>query len=216
MFHVEHHVNYQSLSQQKADSVKEFFDHAKKNLSEYTNLLLWWNKKINLISRDVSRETIRLHIEHSLTPSLSSLFNDSPFIIDAGTGGGLPGIPLAISHPEKQFLLNDIVSKKITACKHMTNQLKLNNIKGNSSSIQNVDFKEGSLIVSKHAFKINDLIEMVGNKKWSGIILLKGKDDIEKELHGIDQELSISVLDLYSGFNESFYKGKALIEITKA
>lgn len=182
---------------------------------DYISRLLWWNKKINLVSREVSRETLYKHVEHSLTILISGLFNSASFVIDSGTGGGLPGIPLAIASPEKKIFLNDVVSKKITACKQIALSLGLKNITGVAESIEKIETKEGCVIISKHAFKINQLMDMIGDKPWKGVVLLKGKNEVDAELGGIEDDLNIEIRDLYPGFSHSFYEGKALVEITK-
>lgn len=209
---MKHQIEYSSFLHSK--KVEKLFLEHKSELAIYVNQLLWWNKKINLVSRDVSRETVVSHVEHSLVISFSKLFQDAPQIIDAGSGGGLPGVPLGIVHPEKKILLNDIVNKKMMACKQMVYKLGLKNVFTQSGSIEDVEVTNEGLVVSKHAFKINDLVEFLGAKEWRGIVLLKGGGEVEQELEGVDIPLNINVLSLDS-FQKSFYDGKALVEITK-
>jgi 16S rRNA (guanine527-N7)-methyltransferase len=187
--------------------------HADK-LREYVDQLWWWNERVNLVSRDVSRETIVEHVRHSLMLASSELYKRSDIIYDAGTGGGLPGIPLAIINENKEAILNDLVSKKIMACKQMILKLKLKNCNVFKGSVAEIEMEEGSCVVSKHAFKINDLMSMIGEKPWLGILLLKGENEVEHELEGIDQPLKINVLSLEQK-NYPFYAGKALVEITR-
>lgn len=212
---MKHDISYLEFSADKVDSVRNDFQSNREVLSQYVDRLLWWNEKINLVSRDVPRETVLNHVEHSLVISQSKLFREADLILDTGTGGGLPGIPLAVLASEKRFVLNDIVSKKIMACKHMASGLKLKNTDSFMGSLENLEVKPGSIIVSKHAFKINEMIKMIEGKPWLGVILLKGRDEVEKELDGIELSLDISVYDLQVNFQNPFYNGKAMVEIKR-
>lgn len=209
---MEHEILTSNFS--NTEQVEALYFEFEKELLEYVDQLMWWNNRVNLVSRDVSRETVKHHIEHSLVISQLSLFQNSLQIIDAGAGGGFPGLPLGITHPKKEILLNDIVSKKMMACKQMVLKLGLDNISTQAGSIADVEVSKKSLIVSKHAFKINDLIEMLGQKEWSGIVLLKGRDEVEQELNGVKTPLNINIISL-EAFRNSFYDGKALVEITR-
>lgn len=214
MFHVEHQIEQSSFAKAYHEKVKVIYDNCYEQLELYAGQLLWWNDKVNLVSRDVSRETVMNHIEHSLVVSTSQLFQDARRIIDAGSGGGLPGIPLAITHPEKQVILNDIVSKKMMACKQMVRKLGLKKVSIQEGSITEVEFNKEDVLVSKHAFKINKLMELIGKKDWNRAILLKGSREIEDELEGVGIPLKINIITLDS-LGKSFYDGKALVEITK-
>lgn len=212
---MKHVISYSEYPADRVEHVRESFIRNKELLAQYVDNLLWWNERINLVSRDVPRETVLNHVEHSLSILGSELFNESDFIIDTGSGGGLPGIPLAILKPEKSFILNDIVSKKIMACKHIATKLKLNNIDSRIGSLKDLEVKPGSIMVSKHAFKINEMMEMVEGKPWLGVILLKGKEEVENELKGIKPDLDISIFDLRKSFGNPFYDGKAMVEIKR-
>lgn len=212
---MEHQITRLDLPPEIAKNTRQIFSEKRTIFEDYIDRLLWWNKKINLVSRDVSRETILRHVEHSLVISASDLFKGAEEIIDSGTGGGLPGIPLAIVWPEKRVLLNDVVSKKVMACKHISSGLKLNNIDAVADSVKNIEIKNGAVIVSKHAFKINDLLGMIREKPWKDIVLLKGGDEVGQELSGINEKLMIKITDLEPGFKHPFYQGKAMVEITK-
>ena len=212
---MEHELNYKGFSEKLAKQVRDSHEKYKDQLNAYVDKLLWWNQKINLVSRDVSRETIIKHVEHSLAISVSELFVSAEMVVDAGTGGGLPGIPLAILSPEKRVVLNDVVSKKIMACKRMATELSLENVKAESRSIESVELEKGAIIISKHAFKVNDLYSMIRKKPWKGLVLLKGIDEVEGELEGVEESLIINVWDLKAGLMNEFYEGKAMIEIKR-
>ena len=165
---MEHHqINSQKVSRETFSLVDEIIRENREQLTTYLDRLLWWNKKVNLVSRDVSRETVWEHIRHSLVLTQFQVFKEAESIVDSGTGGGLPGIPLAISAPDKQFLLNDIVSKKIIAVRQILLKLSLTNAKAKATSVEKLEFPTPSLLISKHAFKVNELWEMVKNKSWN-------------------------------------------------
>ncbi len=212
MFHVKHNIQHKKFDQ--FESTQELFQKHSSIIRDYVDQLMWWNDRVNLISRDVSRETIVEHVRHSLILSSSKLIDQAETIVDAGTGGGLPGIPLAIARVDKQIVLNDIVTKKVMACKQMILKLKLDNCRAVDGSIANIEMNGDTCVVSKHAFKINDLLSMIDDKPWLGILLLKGEGEVERELDGITQPLNINVLSLEQK-NNPFYDGKALVEITR-
>lgn len=182
-------------------------------LEDYLEQLLWWNERVNLVSRDVPRETIWEHLRHSLLLSQFPVFKSADLIVDAGTGGGLPGIPLAISHPEKHVVLNDIVTKKCLAMKQMVQKLGLKNVRIVDGSIEDLKQDQPFLLISKHAFKINELYEMTAPLPWKNMVLYKGID-FEDELDGIDESLEIESFDLSEESN--FYQGKALVLLGRA
>ncbi len=96
-------------------------------LQEYARLLESANRTVNLVSRREKAPLLIRHIFHSLLIGLFHPFRKDERVIDIGTGGGLPGIPLAIAYPESRFLLIDAIGKKITACQQMIRTLDLKN-----------------------------------------------------------------------------------------
>jgi 16S rRNA (guanine527-N7)-methyltransferase len=181
----------------------------------YIDELMWWNKKINLVSRNVSRETIREHVVHSLVVVPLGVINGPDEWVDAGTGGGIPGIPLAIVTPDVQWVLNDVVSKKIAAVKQMIHKLNLINAEGEAGDIKNIELNQGAGIITKHAFSVSDLFDLIGEKPWEQVVFYKGADESKIEY----EELSIPVKgDLYKfdfGENEPFYKGKGILVLER-
>jgi len=205
-----HSIEYHNVSRETFSMTEELISEYREELESFLDQLLWWNKRVNLVSRNVPRETIWEHIRHSLLLSQFDIFKSAELLVDAGTGGGLPGIPLAIIHPQKHFVLNDLVTKKCLAMKQMAQKLELKNIGIVDQSIENYHQKEPFLLVSKHAFKINELYQMTSSLPWKQMVLYKGIN-FENELEGIKNSLQIDVFDLSTG--SEFYEGKALVFI---
>ncbi|HKL17739.1 MAG TPA: RsmG family class I SAM-dependent methyltransferase [Halalkalibaculum sp.] len=207
-------ITYRHVPRETFSAVDKLIKEKREQLEHFLDRLLWWNKRINLVSRDVPRETIFEHIRHSLLISGLQSYKDSSLIVDTGTGGGLPGIPLAIISPEKEFILNDIVTKKVMAIKQMARTLGLKNVSAVDFSIEKATIDSPFLLITKHAFKVNDLIRMTSGLPWQEIIFYKGMD-FKEELEGIDTPLSITAYDLYKENKEPFYRDKALVVISR-
>lgn len=196
-------------------------------LDEYVDQLLWWNERVNLVSREVSRETIHHHLYHSLLlypflragiPGSSTVGNsrsgsaaDSPaadkhrsalkeLVVDAGSGGGLPGFILSLALPDSTFILNDIQMKKCLAVEQMAKTMKRSNIsvwcgdiggfevsqRGEKSiNVSGVVDRSDFIVVSKHAFKLADLLNKLEGKPWKKLLMLKGLDDIQRETESL-------------------------------
>lgn len=211
---MEHAITYHQVSCETFTAVDQLFEIHSEKLEAYLDQLLWWNERINLVSRDVPRETVREHLRHSLLSACLDCFNKSEIVVDAGTGGGLPGVPLAIVAPEKSFILNDIVSKKQLAVKQIVKTLGLHNVSTYDRSIEHLEVANPFLLVTKHAFKIHDLVQMTKEKPWTKIIFYKGMN-FEEELKGTGPHLSIRTFDLYGVNQNDFYRDKALLEVSR-
>jgi 16S rRNA (guanine527-N7)-methyltransferase len=185
------------------------------DIENYIDLLLEWNEKINLVSRNVSRETVREHVIHSLIPVGMGLLDDHGQWIDSGTGGGLPGIPLAICLPDKRWILNDNVKKKMRAVADITERLGLTNCEIEAKSISLLNFEKGTGIVTKHAFKIEDLLRLLGSKPWKTIIMWKGADDAVQEIVSSRKKLQATICRFSFGSKHPFYEGKGLVKIER-
>ncbi len=209
----QHNIIRKTVPRGTFTQVDELIAEFRSELESYLEKLLWWNNRVNLVSRDVSRETTWEHIRHSLLLSSLELFQNNKLFLDTGTGGGLPGLPLAITHPDKHFVLNDLVTKKCLAIKQIAQNLSLNNIGIVDGSIEDLHLEEECILVSKHAFKIGGLIEMTSHLSWKKMVLYKGLD-FEDELKTISCPINITCLDLSSG--SDFYSGKAIIILEKS
>lgn len=196
--------------------VESLFDENKETLSAYVERLLWWNSKINLVSRDVSRETLVKHVKHSLYISLFESYQMGDFFVDTGSGGGLPGLPLSLCFKKKQFEVNDIVSKKVFAVNDIILDLNLSDrVRGRQGDIREVDWDKEAIIITKHAFKIDQLYSMVAEKNWSKIIFLKGYEEAVDEAKSLKNSFKLSIIKLDDKFMDPFYDGKGVVELSR-
>jgi len=210
---VKHSVESVELKDDFLAEVKSLYLAKKEEHQKYLDELFAWNEKINLVSRTVSRETVESHVVHALFPSQMGLMDAHDKWIDAGSGGGLPGIPLAIQNPEKQFLLNDNVRKKMKAVSAIVDSLELTNVEIVAKSISLFDLQSGTGIVTKHAFKIPKLLHLLDKKPWKSIILWKGERDILPELSKTPGNLGVTIYPFR--FSDTFFEGKALVRLQK-
>lgn len=162
-------------------------------LEEYMDRLLWWNKRVNLVSRDVSRETLTHHVLHSTVPTLF-LSQNAP-IVDVGTGGGLPGLVLAILNPNVRVVLNDVQQKKCRVLKEMARSLSCDNVEVVEGDLMRVTYPEPCQVVSRHAFKLNALFTAIADVKWKRIAVLKGVEDIPVEWRQVSGDLRSAISD---------------------
>jgi 16S rRNA (guanine527-N7)-methyltransferase len=204
------------ITQEELKKTERLFEGNKNQLELYAELLLWWNTKINLVSRDVSRETVRNHVKHSLFVSLCETFLRENAFLDTGAGGGLPGLPLSICFPEKSFVINDIVTKKIFAVNDMVNKLKMNkSVKGSAGNVRGIDIEKGRVVLTKHAFKIDQLYDLIKEKDWQRIIFLKGWKEAVEEAGRIKESVSVNIIRLDADFMDPFYDGKGVVELVR-
>ncbi|MDX1671906.1 MAG: RsmG family class I SAM-dependent methyltransferase [Balneolaceae bacterium] len=209
-----HTIESHPVPRETFEATDRLLEDHEPTLEQYIDRLFWWNERVNLVSRSVSRETIWKHIRHSLLLTQFDPLHNSGRVVDAGTGGGLPGIPLAVVYPDKQFVLNDRVSKKILAVKQMVNTLELQNITVFDGSIARYSSPEPYLLITKHAFKVGQLWEMVRHHPWTTMAFYKGVE-FEDELQGIAEPLQIQVWDLGPRSDDPFFRGKGLLFISR-
>ena len=175
-----------------------------------------WNVQIYVISRKDIDELYVRHVLHSLGIAKVQPFQPNAFVLDIGTGGGFPGIPLAILFPETKFYLVDSIGKKIKVVNEVVTALGLKNIKAEAIRAENVK-GEFDFIVSRAVTNMDDFVKWTRNKiakkqkheLKNGILYLKG-GDLTEELANFPKATQYN-LDNY--FEEEFYETKKVVHI---
>ena len=168
------------------------------------------NKNVNLISRKNFDNFYLHHIVHSLS-LIKFIYNKNIRIIDLGTGGGLPGIPLSIIFDKNEFILVDSIKKKIKALNTIVNSLSLNNVQLINMRMENISIKS-DLIICRGVSSITKILKWSEKsiKKNGEILLLKG-GDVDKELIKINNKFEI--FNLENIYSEDYFKDKKIIKI---
>jgi len=211
---MDHKIIEKNVSRETLEYVSTLLEGYEKKLSEYTEILLWWNQKINLLSAGVTKTEIEKHIVHSLFLSICAVIPKKTVLADIGTGGGLPGIPLAICFPDKKFYLIDRVSKKMAACHDMIQQLQLNNVEVFTGELKMFHVEHPISWVSKHAIKLSELISSTQEQEWDAAFFLKG-EDFKEELKEVEIPLKVISYAIDSALSDPFYRGKRVLQIQK-
>jgi 16S rRNA (guanine527-N7)-methyltransferase len=174
-----------------------------------------WNEKINVISRKDVENLYVNHILHSLGVAKVVSFQPGADVLDVGTGGGFPGIPLAILFPETKFHLVDSIGKKITVVKEVSQAIGLTNIEAEQVRAEEVKRKY-DFVVSRAVTRMNEFYGWVRNKTKpkslhtldNGILYLKG-GDLDEEMKELKKPYS--QYDLTEFFEEEFFQTKKVI-----
>ncbi len=182
-------------------------------ISEAEDLYRFWNKQINVISqKDIDNLIVR-HFLYSLSIAKFIQFKKDETVIDVGTGGGFPGIPLAIMFPETQFTLIDSIGKKIKVVNEIIRSIDLKNVtafqKRSNEFKGKFNFVTGRAVTAFPFFyeKVNHLIKLKNNR--NGILYLKG-GDFENELKPYKK---VEVFSLKDSFDDSFFETKKVIYV---
>ncbi len=190
-------------------------DSQKIQFTKLFNLYKDWNEKINVISRkDIDNLYIN-HVLHSLAIAKIVSFKAGSKILDVGTGGGFPGIPLAILFPETQFHLVDSIGKKITVVKNVAEALDLKNVKAEQVRAEQIK-GEYDFIVSRAVTRLKEFYSWVNRKikkdsmheLYNGILYLKG-GDLDEELAELKKPHQI--FDISDYFQEEFFETKKIV-----
>lgn len=177
-----------------------------------------WNSKINVVSRKDIEQLYERHILHSMSIAKIIQFKPGTTILDVGTGGGFPGIPLAILFPEVEFMLIDSIAKKIKVVNEVASALNLQNVRAEHRRVEEVTQKF-DFVVSRAVTAFPRFVEMVKsrvaiqskNTLPNGILYLKG-GDFEEEI--VSFRDSVKVYNLQDHFQEEFFETKRLIHLT--
>jgi len=201
--------------------IKSYFPHlSATQIDQYATiggLYADWNQKINLISRKDIENLYERHILHSLGIAKTIRFTDGTTVIDVGTGGGLPGIPLAIMFPQVKFLLVDSVGKKVRAAEEIARQTGLDNVECRHERIED-ERLQADFVVSRAVMPMAELMKASRkniartqqNALPNGFLCLKG-GDLTSELQPFRNKAVIYNLSDY--FKEDFFETKKVVYV---
>lgn len=191
-------------------------DNQKQQFQKLEALYQDWNAKINVISRKDIDELYTKHVLHSLAIAKIQKFEPGTYVLDVGTGGGFPGIPLAILFPETRFYLIDVIGKKIKVVQAVAEALQLKNVKAEQMRAENVkgDF---DFIVSRAVTNMPDFVSWVKGKTKkqnkhelpNGILYLKG-GDLTEELKDFPKAKQYDIADF---FKDEFFETKKVVHL---
>ncbi len=189
----------------------------KRQFAALYDLYVDWNSKINVISRKDIENLYTHHVLHSLAIAKLIQFTDGTKIIDVGTGGGFPGVPLAILFPKCQFLLVDSIGKKIRVATEVSNAIGLKNIDFRHCRVEEEKGKF-DFVVSRAVMPLPDLVKIAKknvskdqhNALPNGIICLKG-GNLEGELQPFKKTAEADDLSMF--FEEEYFKTKKIVYV---
>jgi 16S rRNA (guanine527-N7)-methyltransferase len=201
------------------DAILKYFptlsDTQKQQIAMLDSLYRDWNAKINVISRKDIDNLYVHHVLHSMAIAKALSFKPGTKILDFGTGGGFPGIPLAILFPEVEFKLIDGTGKKIRVATEVANAIGLKNIVAQHQRGEEEKDKY-DFIVSRAVMPLPDLVKIVRknisktqrNAMLNGIFVLKG-GDLDAEIHNYRK--NVEVLPISNWFEDQWFKEKNVI-----
>jgi 16S rRNA methyltransferase gidB len=201
------------------DLITKYFPHLteeqRRQFAELDPLYRDWNAKINVISRKDINALYEHHVLHSLGIAQMIRFKPGTKILDFGTGGGFPGIPLAILFPECEFLLVDSIGKKVKVAGAVAESLGLKNVRvlhGRGEEIK----EQFDFVVSRAVMQLQELVSFTKqlvhhtqrNGMPNGLICLKG-GELQAELRPFKR--IVEVQELYPTFEEEYFKTKKVV-----
>ena len=193
----------------------DFSDTQLKQLAALKGLYTEWNEKINVISRKDMDNFYEHHVLHSLTITTQFDFTAGSQVMDLGSGGGFPGIPLAIFFPEAHFHLVDSINKKLKVVNEIAAVIGLQNLTTQHTRAEDIKDRKFDFVVSRAVAPLKDLwfwskpLLKKGNKQ-SGLICLKG-GDLANEIS--ESRCKPRVWEIETIFHEPFFKEKYLLHV---
>lgn len=186
----------------------------KEQFAKLQELYQDWNQKINVVSRKDIDELYLRHVLHSLAIAKVQQFNPGTTVLDVGTGGGFPGIPLAILFPETHFTLVDAIGKKIKVVEEVVEGLGITNVTAKNMRVEDLN-KQFDFIVSRAVAAMPTFVHWVKGKvkknsvheRRNGILYLKG-GDLTEEL--MDYK-TVEIIDLPDFYEEEFFDTKKVV-----
>lgn len=200
------------------ESIREHFSLTPLQVQQFTalgELYREWNAKINVISRKDIDNLYPHHILHSLAIAKVLRFQPGTTLLDVGTGGGFPGIPLAILFPECQFTLIDSIGKKVRVATEVAQAIGLNNV---TCIQERAEMEKGKFdfVISRAVMPLPDLVKLIrknvsskhNNAMPNGLMVLKG-GNLEGETHEFRKYVEIT--DIVTLFKDEWYKEKSVV-----
>ena len=199
--------------------LKQFPDLTDNQILQFQKLVALyqdWNAKINVISRKDIDELYTKHVLHSLAIAKIQPFEPGTYVLDVGTGGGFPGIPLAILFPETRFYLIDVILKKINVVNAVAEALGLKNVKAEQLRAENVK-GDYDFIVSRAVTNMPDFVSWIKDKIKkqnkhelpNGILYLKG-GDLTEELASFPKATEYNISEF---FENEFFETKKVVHL---
>lgn len=205
---------------QGADTIFNYFpdltSRQREQIRALAALYKAWNDQINVISRKDMDNFYTNHVLHSLGIAKVINFKPKAEVLDVGTGGGFPGIPLAILFPDTRFHLVDSIGKKIKVVNEVVNALKLTNVEAEKTRAEEIKGRQYDFIVSRAVTRMKEFHQWVKNKVKkesthsldNGILYLKG-GDLEEEMAELGKPYSMYELSEF--FKEEFFETKKVV-----
>jgi 16S rRNA (guanine527-N7)-methyltransferase len=185
------------------------------------DLYVDWNSKINVISRKDIENFYTRHVLHSLSIAKFIDFKKNTKILDVGTGGGFPGIPLAIYFKNTSFTLVDSIGKKIKVVDQIVEELEIKNVKSKIERVENFSQKF-DFIVSRAVTQLEKFCPWIEqnisksnkNELQNGIIYLKG-GDLKEEIQKVSKKYNFKIEKIINYFEDSFFESKSILYLYK-
>ena len=195
-------------------------DRQREQIQQLGPLYQEWNQRINVISRKDIDNLYPHHVLHSLAIAKFIRFQPGAEVLDLGTGGGFPGIPLAILFPETRFHLVDSIRKKITVVEAVVEALGLSNVTAEQRRAEEIKGRKFDFVVTRAVAKLDKLLpwtaHLIKGKQQhavpNGLIALKGVD-VKAEVKALPKGIYVEVEPLSKWFKGEFFESKGLVYV---